>query len=183
MVAFKYLTKVYVHIALDLVEGFPTHVTHLHATRARHFVAAIGFDKLLVAFRTRPHLGFAEGLLDLETSLVSAILLEDFLAPQWNVRGLATLPTRTKTAALDGTFENILHLGHLGLVPALWTHGQVLSQPGLFDLGPGLHFRIFLPCFGGQNFLQHLVWKSRVAPASFAAFDFQGWFLCFIVDS
>lgn len=84
MVAFKYLTKMLVPFAPDLVKGFSAHITHLHATRTRHSVAANGFDKLVVAFRTRPHLGFAEGLLDLEASLVAAIVL-DFLAPEGNM--------------------------------------------------------------------------------------------------
>jgi hypothetical protein len=172
MVAVGDLAKMAVNVALHFVERFPTNVAHLHATCAGHFVAAIGFNKLFVTLRTGPHFGFAESLLDFETSLVATILLEDFLASQGNVSGFAALPTRDESAALDGARENVLHLRYLSLISTLGTHSQVFSKPRPFEVGLCLHFRIFLPGLGWKDLLQHLVRKSRIAATSLAAFDF-----------
>ena len=170
-------------IGILFIEGLPAHVAHLHSAGAGHLVAAIRFDELLVAFWTGPHLSLTESLFDLEASLVTAILLDNLFASEWDVRCLVAFPARDKSAALDGACKNILQLGHHGLVAALWAHGEVFSQPGLLDLDLCLHFGVFFPGLLGQDLFQHLISKSRVTPASLAAFDFQIWLLVLLVNS
>mmetsp|Transcript_49879 Transcript_49879/g.102733 ORF Transcript_49879/g.102733 Transcript_49879/m.102733 type:complete len:243 (-) Transcript_49879:303-1031(-) len=181
VVAVRLLAEMIVGRVSD--QWFSAHVAHLHAAGTRHFVAAIGFDEFLFAFRTGPHLCFAEGLFYPKAPLFLVVLLDDFFAPEGDVGRLAAFPARGEVAALDGTQKNVLHLGHLRLVSALGTHGQVLSESRLLDLGLGLHLRILLPGLFGENFLQELVSESGVAPASLAALDFQGRLLGCLVDA
>ena len=80
MIAMRFLAEMAVHIALDFIQRSPTDVAQFHPAGTRHFVAAVRFDKLLVALWTGPHFGFAERLFDLESSLVLSIIFDDFFA-------------------------------------------------------------------------------------------------------
>mmetsp|Transcript_14626 Transcript_14626/g.36784 ORF Transcript_14626/g.36784 Transcript_14626/m.36784 type:complete len:273 (+) Transcript_14626:377-1195(+) len=166
-----------------MAQRISTDVAHFRATSARHFVASIQFDKFFVALGAGPHLGLAQCLLDLETSLVSSILHRDLLASQWNVRLLAAFSTGDKMAVFDGTLENVLRGSNFGLVSTLGAHGQVASETRKLELGLYLHFRIFLPCFGRQGPFQLLLAKARIATASLAALEFQIGLFGHLVDS
>lgn len=154
------LAEMAVHISLQVVQWLAADIAHFRATGARHLVTAIRLDKFLFALGAGSHFGLAEGLLNLETALISTGLFRDLLTPQRNVRLFATFSTRDKVTAFDGALENVLCLRNLGLIATFGAHGQVSSQSSLLDLGLGLHFRILFPGFGWQCIFQQLLAKA-----------------------